>query len=304
MDVDLIIVGGGLAGNCLALSLQNTDLKIAIIEAQSRQTLDGAALGDRALALAAGTVDALRSLDLWAGISHAATPIEKIHVSDQGHFGKTHLSAKKENVPALGYVIAARDLECHIANHVAERQNITVLYSTRVAGIISDENAVFVSLKSAQESMNLRAKLVVGADGGNSSVRQLLNITQHRTDYGQSAIVTTISTSRLHQNVAYERFTSSGPLALLPLGTHHCAVVWTRKSDEAQALMQGSEADFIAQLQQCFGYRLGELTLSAPRHAFPLSLIRADDIIGNRAVIIGNAAHQLHPVAGQGFNLG
>jgi 2-octaprenyl-6-methoxyphenol hydroxylase len=135
-------------------------------------------------------------------------------------------------------------------------------------------------------------------------VRQLLNITQHRTDYGQSAIVTTISTSRPHQNVAYERFTSSGPLALLPLGTHHCAVVWTRKSDEAQALMQGSEADFIAQLQQCFGYRLGELTLSAPRHAFPLSLIRADDIIGNRAVIIGNAAHQLHPVAGQGFNLG
>ncbi len=304
MDVDLIIVGGGLAGNCLALSLQNTGLKIAIIEAQSRQTIDGGALGDRALALAAGTVDALGSLDLWEGISHAATPIENIHVSDQGHFGKTHLSAKKENVPALGYVIAARDLENHIANHVAKLQNTTVFYSTRVAGIISDENAVFVSLKLEQESINLRAKLVVGADGGNSSVRQLLNITQHRTDYGQSAIVTTISTSRPHQNVAYERFTSSGPLALLPLGTHHCAVVWTRKSDDAQALMQGSEADFIAQLQQCFGYRLGELNLSAPRHAFPLSLIRADDIIANRAVIIGNAAHQLHPVAGQGFNLG
>ncbi|MFI3216542.1 MAG: FAD-dependent monooxygenase, partial [Methylococcales bacterium] len=126
MDVDLIIVGGGLAGNCLALSLQKTGLKIAIIEAQSRQTLDGAALGDRALALAAGTVDALRSLDLWEGISYAATPIENIHVSDQGHFGKTHLSAKKENVPALGYVIAARDLENHIANHVAKLQNTTV----------------------------------------------------------------------------------------------------------------------------------------------------------------------------------
>ncbi len=304
MDVDLIIVGGGLAGNCLALSLRHTGLKIAIIEAQSRHTLDNAALGDRALALAAGTVDALKALNLWDGISHAATPIEKIHVSDQGHFGKTHLSAKKENVPALGYVIAARDLESHLANHVAECQHTTVFYSTRVVGIMADEHAVFVSLKSAQESINLRAKLVIGADGGHSSVRQLLNMTQHRTDYAQSAIVTTITTSRPHQNVAYERFTSSGPLALLPLGTHQCAVVWTRKGDDAQTLLQGSEEAFINELQQCFGYRLGALRLDAPRHAFPLSLIRAAEIVANRAVIIGNAAHQLHPVAGQGFNLG
>ena len=304
MDVDLVIVGSGLAGNCLALSLAHTGLKIAMVEARSRQHLANAPLGDRALALAAGTVDALCALESWQPIAHLATPIEKIHVSDQGHFGKTHLSAQTEKVKALGYVIAARDLENHLAEQVSRLENISHLHSTRVVGIMADDEAVFVSAKEADNAFNLRAKLVVGADGGQSSVRQLLDISQQSSDYGQTALVTTVKAMRPHQNVAYERFTSSGPLAMLPQGTHHCAVVWTRKTHEAQALMAGGDADFMAQLQACFGYRLGELTLSAPRHAFPLSLIRAKAIVANRCVIVGNAAHQLHPVAGQGFNLG
>ena len=304
MDYDLLIVGGGLAGNCLALALKNSGLKIAIVEAQERENLQNAALGDRALALAAGTVDALKALNLWQGIEHAATPIKDIHISDKGHFGKARLSAEKEKVEALGYVITARDLETHIATQITTAENVTLYCPARVVGLMADENAAFISLKYQNESLNLKAKLVVGADGGNSSVRQLLNISQQISDYGQTALVTTITASKPHQNVAYERFTSSGPLALLPMGTHHCAVVWTRKTDEAEMLMQGSEANFITQLQTCFGWRLGELTLSAPRRAFPLSLIQADSMISDRAVIIGNAAHQLHPVAGQGFNLG
>lgn len=304
MDYDLIIVGGGLAGNCLALALKNSGLKIAIVEAQERETLQTATLGDRALALAAGTVDALKDLNLWQGIEHAATLIREIHVSDKGHFGKTRLSAEKENVAALGYVITARDLETHIAQQVANAENVTLYCPARLMGLIADENAMFVSLKQGEESLNFTAKLVVGADGGQSSVRQLLCIEQQFSDYEQTALVTTTSASKPHNNVAYERFTSSGPLALLPLNTNDCAVVWTRKTDEAQALMLGSENDFIDQLQQCFGWRLGELKLSAPRRAFPLSLIRVENMIAQRVVIIGNAAHQLHPVAGQGFNLG
>lgn len=304
MDYDLLIVGGGLAGNCLALALKNSGLKIAIIEAQERETLQTAALGDRALALAAGTVDALKMLNLWQDIEHTATPIEQIHISDKGYFGKARLSAHKENVAALGYVITARDLETHIADQVSIAENVTVYCPARVMGLIADENAVFVSLKHNDESLNFTAKLVIGADGGNSSVRQLLNIEQHISDYGQTALVTTITASKPHKNVAYERFTSSGPLALLPIGTHNLAVVWTRTTEEAKSLMLGNEADFIEQLQQCFGWRLGGLELSAARRAFPLSLIRAEAMISKRAVIIGNAAHQLHPVAGQGFNLG
>jgi len=304
MDYDLLIVGGGLAGNCLALALKNSGLKIAIVEAQERELLQTAVIGDRALALAAGTVDALKTLNLWQGVEHAATPIREIHISDKGHFGKTRLFAEKENVTALGYVITARDLETHIANQITSIENITLYSPARLVGLMADEKAMFVCLKQGEQSLNFTAKLVIGADGGQSSVRQLLNIEQHFSDYEQTALVTTVTATKAHQNVAYERFTGSGPLALLPLNTHDCAVVWTRKNDEANALMLGSKTDFIDQLQTCFGWRLGELKLSAQRRAFPLSLIRAEKMVSQRAVIIGNAAHQLHPVAGQGFNLG
>ena len=304
MTYDIIIVGGGLTGNCLALALRHTSLKIALIEAQPLEQLQAGALGDRALALAAGTVNALDSLNLWQEVAHLATAITQIHISDKGHFGKTRLSAEKENVAALGYVITARDLEGYLANEVAQCPNIKVYCPARLMGLMANEDAIYATLKHDHESLNLTAKLLVGADGGQSSVRQLLGIPQNTLDYKQTAIVTTVTAAKNHENVAYERFTSSGPLALLPQSTHKCAVVWTRTHDEAQALMYGSEADFRQQLQACFGYRLGHLQLSAPRRAFPLSLITTTSMIAKRAAIIGNASHQLHPVAGQGFNLG
>jgi len=302
-EYDIVIVGSGLAGNCLALMLKNTGLSIAIVEAATREQLVASPTGDRALALAAGTVETLDSLGLWQGISKTATAIKHIHISDQGHFGKTRLSAQKEQVEALGYVIKARDIETHIANLVTE-STIEVIAPARVVGLMTGDNQVFINLKQGNESLNITAKLLVGADGGLSSVRQLMGITQNITEYGQTALVTTIKSSLANNNTAYERFTASGPLALLPIGSHSCSVVWTRKDEDAQALMLGSDADFISELQQCFGYKLGELSLTAPRRAFPLSLIRAEKMVIGRTVIIGNAAHQLHPVAGQGFNLG
>ena len=302
-DYDLLIVGGGLAGNCLALALKNTSLRIAIIEANTREQLQDSPAGDRALALASGTVMMLEKLDSWQGISHAATPIKHIHVSDRGHFGKTRLSAQKEQVEALGYVISARDIETYVADQVL-KAGIELISPARVTGLMSGDKEICVSLKQGNDALNLSARLLVGADGGLSSVRQLLNIGQHTTEYGQTAIVTTLQSSLPHKNTAYERFTASGPLALLPIARNQCAVVWTRSTEEANALMLGSEVDFLAELQQCFGFKLGELSLSAPRRAFPLYLIRAETMITGRAVIIGNAAHQLHPVAGQGFNLG
>jgi len=206
-------------------------------------------------------------------------------------------------VDALGYVITARDIETHLAALLAQ-SGITLLCPYRVVGLMSGAADINVSLKQGEESLNISGKLVVGADGGNSSVRQLLDIGQQVTDYRQTALVTTVQSALPNHNVAYERFTSSGPLALLPVGKRQAAVVWTRTNEDAEALMLGNEADFLRELQDCFGYRLGELALLAPRRAFPLSLIRADAMSAGRAVIIGNAVHQLHPVAGQGFNLG
>lgn len=302
-DYDLVIVGGGLAGNCLALALQGTGLRAAIVEANTREQLYVSPSGDRALALSGGTVMMLEALGIWQFISHSATAIKQIHISDKGHFGKTRLSAEKEQVDALGYVINARDIETHVANLVTQC-DIELIAPARVVGLMSGDKEIGISLKHGDESINVSAGLLVGADGGLSSVRNLLNIKQHMTDYGQTALVTTVKSTISNKNTAFERFTASGPLALLPVAENHCAVVWTRTTDDASALMLGSEADFLHELQQCFGYKLGELSLIAPRRAFPLSLIRAKKMVQGRAVIIGNAAHQLHPVAGQGFNLG
>jgi 2-octaprenyl-6-methoxyphenol hydroxylase len=300
---DIAIVGGGLAGNSLGLALNNHGLNIAIIEANTREEQANSPAGDRALALAAGTVAILNSLGAWQAVSAKATAIKDIHVSDRGHFGKVRLSACKEKVEALGYVITAHDIESHLANLV-ENTSIARICPARLVGLASEPNHVNVSLIDHGKSIKLRSKLLVGADGGNSSVRTLLGIDQQCTDYNQTALVTTVKATLPHQNTAYERFTESGPLALLPIGKHDCSVVWTRTKEDAEALMAWSEEEFTQALQDCFGFRLGKLTLSAPRRAFPLSLIRAQKMHSGRVVLIGNAVHQLHPVAGQGFNLG
>jgi 2-octaprenyl-6-methoxyphenol hydroxylase len=302
-NFDIIIVGGGLAGNCLGLALNKIGLRIAIIEANTRKELQESALGDRALALAAGTIATLEELGIWQGVQAKATPITDIHVSDKGHFGKVRISASQQNVNALGYVITARDIESHVSALV-DKTSITQICPARLVGLMSDENLVNASIKVKDESFWISAKLLVGADGGNSSVRRLLEIPQLITEYGQTALIATVKTALPHHNTAYERFTESGPLALLPCGKNHCSVVWTRSNEDAETLMSGSEKSFIETLQQCFGYRLGKLTLNSPRRAFPVLLIRAERMQSGRAVIIGNAVHQLHPVAGQGFNLG
>ena len=302
-DYDVLIVGGGLAGNCLALALKDSGLRLAVIEASTQEQLQNSPAGDRALALSAGTVKLLQAINVWDGIDALATAIKDIHISDQGHFGKARLSAKKQGVDALGYVISARDIEGHVAEQV-KQAGIEQICPARVVGLMSGLESVNVSLKQNDQSINLSARLLVGADGGQSSVRKLLEISQQVTEYGQTALVTTIKSSLAHHNVAYERFTVSGPLAMLPINDEECSVVWTRTHEEADDLMSMNEAEFIEQLQQSFGYPLGALTLSAPRRAFPLTLIRADNMVVGRTVIIGNAVHQLHPVAGQGFNLG
>ncbi len=301
-DYQIIIVGGGLAGGCLAIALKQAGLNIAVIEAASREQRAGSGAGDRALALAVGTVKMLERLGIWQGVATQATAIKNIHISDQGHFGKTRLSAEREGVKALGFVISARDIEGHVAQ-LLDQYQIDQICPARVVGLASGGDLVHLSIKSNDEAKNLSAQLIIGADGGQSSVRKLLEIKQKVVEYGQTAIVTTVKTEKHHQNIAYERFTSSGPLALLPMGNAF-AVVWTRTHEQAESLLGLSEANFVEQLQDCFSYRLGKFSLQAPRRAFPLTLVRAERMIDDRVAIIGNAVHQLHPVAGQGFNLG
>ncbi len=302
-EFDILIVGGGLAGSCLALALQDTGMRVAVVEATSAEQRVNAAIGNRALALAYGTTKLLEALSCWQDVKHKATAIKQIHISDQGHFGKSRLTADHEGVEALGYVITAHEIEQAVADQVL-KTNVSMICPGRLMGLIADDDSIHASLKVADESVNVSAKLIVGADGGESSVRRLLEIQQTSRDYRQKAIVTTVKPTLGHGNIAYERFTSTGPLALLPTVNNCCSVIWTRSTEQADQLIATSDATFIETLQQCFGYRMGEFELVAPRFAFPLSLIRANQMVSGRGVIIGNAAHQLHPVAGQGFNLG
>lgn len=302
-DYDVLIVGGGLVGNSLVLALQNSGLRLALVEASSQQQLQNSPAGNRALALSAGTIKLLQALEAWDGIKSQTTAINHIHISDKGHFGKVRLSAKKERVESLGCVISAKNIEGHLASLV-KQTGIKQIRPSYVVGLVATTDAIKVKLQQHNKTSNLTVKLIIGADGGQSTVRHLLGIPQQRINYHQSALVTTVKSSLPHKNTAFERFTASGPLAILPINKTECSVVWTRTQQEAKDLMASSKAVFLTQLQQCFGYTLGTLTLSAPRKALPLSLIRAQSMVAKRAVIVGNAVHQLHPVAGQGFNLG
>lgn len=302
-DCDVAIAGGGLVGASLAIALRRTTLRVVVIEPLADEARLASGGGDRALALASGTVELLDGLGLWSGARDKAMPISKIHVSDRGHFGKVRISAKQEKVEALGYVITARELEREAvaAMHALSVQRLT---PGRVIGAKAGADAICLTVRRGDEDVLLNARLLVGADGGDSSVRRLLEIGEDITDYGQVAVTTLIKPERDLAGVAFERFTSEGPLAVLPAEDGCGAVVWTRKPEQADWLMGLSEERFTAELQSTFGNWLGRLTLCAPRRTFPLRLVRAKQLTSPRAVLIGNAAHQLHPVAGQGFNLG
>ncbi len=302
-EFDIVVVGGGLSGGCLALSLARAGIKVAVVEAVSDEQRVNSPAGNRALVLSYGSACLMADLDLWDDVSQQATPIKKIHISDSGRFGKARLSAEREQVDALGYVIAARILEQKIASALID-SSAELICPASVVGLETFSETVRLDLQGEVSKVSVKARLLVGADGGNSAVRRLLNLGQESYEYHQSAIVTSVKPEVDPMGTAYERFTRSGPLAMLPISNGHCSVVWTRKIDETEALMAMDDDEFIAQLQQCFGFYLGHLSALGRRIVLPLKLVRANGITAHRCVLVGNAVHQLHPVAGQGFNLG
>jgi 2-octaprenyl-6-methoxyphenol hydroxylase len=285
------------------LALKNAPLRIGVVEALSAEQRLAASPGDRALALSRGTAQILGQLGVWEDVTKRSMPIRHIHVSDRGHIGKTRLHAEAQGVDALGYVIVARVLEAAIESAL-QALAVDRLCPARIVGIQGGRDAVCVSLKQGAEDVHLTARLVVAADGGNSTVRKLLGIEQEMRDYGQTAIVTEVRTEYDNCATAYERFTVNGPLAMLPLEKRKASVVWTLPPERATEVLEWSEAEFIARLQHEFGYWLGRIESASPRQGFPLRLIRSERMAGERVLLIGNAMHQLHPVAGQGFNLG
>ncbi len=298
---DLIIVGGGMVGASLACALQNTPLKIAVIEAFAVNSDQQPSYDDRGIALSYGSQRIFEAMGLWSQLAPHSTAITDIHVSDRGHFGATRLSAQDENVPALGQVITARSMG-HVLNQALSQQNnLEMICPAKVTSL--KQHSDFVELV-LNDDRCLSAKLIVAADGGNSTIRKLLGLGALERDYQQTAITANITPERQHQGRAFERFTDSGPIALLPMSDNRCSLVWTVKTGDETEIIKLSDQAFLAQLQDRFGYRLGKLMQVGQRNNYPLKLMQADQAVQQRIVLIGNAAHSLHPIAGQGFNLG
>lgn len=300
-DFDLIIVGGGMVGASLACALKNSHLNIAIIEAFPVHSDQQPSYDDRCIALAYGSQRIFESIGLWSQLASHSTAITDIHISDRGHFGVTRLSANDENVPALGQVISARAMGKVLNHALAEQHNLELICPAKVIDLTQHPDHVNVILDNNRQ---LSTKLIVAADGANSTIKQLLKLGAREQDYHQTAITANITPERPHNGCAFERFTDAGPLALLPMSDNRCNLVWTVTTGDESDLLQLSDHDFLKQLQDRFGYRLGTLLKVGQRNSYPLKLIQTDQPIQHRIALIGNAAHSLHPIAGQGFNLG
>lgn len=301
---DMIIIGGGLVGGTLACALSQHNFKIALIEAFPFNSSQQPSYDDRSIALAYGSRTILESSDLWDSMREDAIPIHTIHVSDSGHFGCTRIKHQSTGYDALGYVIENRAIGRAFADRINRQDNIELFCPAQLKTLTTDDQQATITIQLRDNELTLTAPLVIGADGNQSTVRKLSNIQTRQWDYGQSAIITNITAEKAHNNIAFERFTRNGPLAVLPLSQGRCSVVWTVHDNDLDAVMSLSDTDFLSQLQQHFGYRLGRLLHCGSRNSYPLKLVRSTQHTAARVVLIGNAAHTLHPIAGQGFNLG
>ena len=300
---DLIIIGGGLAGASLACALKDAPLKIAVVEAFELGAETQPCYDDRTVALSYGSRCIFDAMGLWGSLKKYAEAIETIHISDRGHFGVTRLSSEQEGVEALGYVLENRSIGQQLYAAMSQAENIFLFCPAELTALQQGKDTVTVEVSVDGKVESLSGKLLVAADGNNSQVMRLLNIGSSRKNYQQSALITNVTPAKKHANVAYERFTETGPLAFLPMTENRCSVVWTLTPQQAEHLCALDESEFLKQLQQRFGYRLGLFKKVGKRQTYPLFLQSASQMVHGRVAVIGNAAHSVHPVAGQGFNL-
>jgi 2-octaprenyl-6-methoxyphenol hydroxylase len=302
---DIAIVGGGMVGATLALALAPLGRRIALIEAVPFDADGQPSFDERTTALSNGSRRILETLGVWDAVAPAATPIAKIHVSDQGRFGFARIDAAAQGLPAMGYVVPNRALGTVLWQRLASCPNVQAFCPAQVAAVRPGDAAVGLDLAlAAGVTSTLDAQLVIAADGIRSAVRGAFGIEADSRDYGQTALITTVLPQRFHDNVAYERFTEMGPLALLPLSDGRCTLVLTLETALATEAMDWSDARFLDEVQRRFGFRLGRFLQVGRRAAYPLSLTRSMRTSAPRCAIVGAAAQGLHPVAGMGFNLG
>lgn len=296
-DYDLLIAGGGLVGASLACALRGRGLRMAIVEARP----PSAASDPRRLALAYSSRCILHTLNVWPT---ASCPIHTVHVSQQGRFGQVHLRHHEFGVPALGYVVAAQALNDTLWQPLQHCPDLDRLRPASIEQVSLHPEAVQVTLNQPSGTRRVSTRLLVAADGGRSAIREQLKIPVFQHDYRQFALLADVHLPQPHRHIAYERFTADGVFALLPMTQQRATLVHTVKQNRLESLLALDDAAFAAYINAAFnGYLPRQLTFG-PRLKYPLHLLKARQQTRQRTVLIGNAAHTLHPVAGQGFNLG
>ncbi|MCW8888532.1 MAG: FAD-dependent oxidoreductase, partial [Gammaproteobacteria bacterium] len=310
---DVVIVGGGMVGASLAHALKVLPLKVAVIEAH-RFDHDHPSYDSRAIALSYGSYKILKQIGCWSlMLDNGVTAIETIKVSDRGHFGATVLNAADEGVDALGYVVEADVMGRALT--LGALPNLKLFCPATVSAISIHPEHAEISIVCDGSERSLTAKLVVAADGSPSSIGNLLGEKRISRSYGQTAIISSIISEQPHQNIAYERFTDSGPLAMLPntvpigwpdqqSGSQRWSMVWSAHNEQVEEIMALDDRHFLETLEHRLGRRIAPLLSTSRRVAYPLRIDYLRDHVRPRVAFIGNAAHAIHPVAGQGFNLG
>jgi 2-octaprenyl-6-methoxyphenol hydroxylase len=296
---DVVIVGAGPVGATLALALTAGEVDVVALDARPARTI---ARGDRSLALSHGSRLIYERLGIWGDIAAkegAVTAISAIDISQRGGFGAARLDAEEQRVPALGYVVSYRALQAAL-DAALDRAGAQVEHEFVVDRVVSTPAYACVEGRRDGVRSTWTGRLAAAADGGGDIVA---GVTRRRHDYGQVALVGKVWMREAHGGVAFERFTPDGPMALLPEDDHY-GLVWTTTPERGDALVATSEPEFLIGLRQRFGPRAGDFVRVADRRTFPLLLDFADRIVAERTVLLGNAAQALHPVAGQGFNLG
>lgn len=302
---DIVIAGGGMVGSSLALALAPLGLQVAIVEPVPREAQDQPSFDDRSTALSRSTQRMFAAMGLWGEVMAAATPITHIHVSDRGRFGFSHIDAGEQGVDALGYVVINRVLGGVLQAGLAGVDALDIVCPARIVGARLAPNQAAVTIEEgAGLQRDLTCDLLVVADGANSSVRTMIGIAATKFAYEQRAVIGNLLSATPLHNRAYERFTETGPLALLPVADGRAGFVWNVPEQDAERVLGLDDDDFLAELQAAFGYRLGAFSRVGRRASYPLALSKAARLTATRAVLVGNAAHGLHPAAAQGFNLG
>ena len=312
----IAIVGGGMVGLSLSLLLAKSlpTAEITLLESlpfparsESELPLYQPSFDARTSALAYGSRSLLELMGVWPLLAGHVTAVDTVHVSDKGHVGGCKMSARQYQVPALGYVVDNAWLGACLLEAAQGQANINIVAPAEVLSLQAIRQGYRLELKSESVERVIEANLAVIADGAQSSLRQSLGISVEQKRYAETAIIANVEFTQSHQGVAFERFTAEGPAAILPRGESASAklggLIWTHPHDQAQALAEQEPKIFLEQLQRAFGNRLGRFIRVGERHTYPLQLTKACEQIRPHLVVMGNAAHALHPVAGQGFNL-